>query len=53
MQIKTQERIVGGQGQKRTFVDPNPRKEKEMLDRDGNVIDPRTKQIIKKVEDNK
>jgi hypothetical protein len=29
-------------------IDPNPIKTREMLDRDGNVIDPQTKQIIKR-----
>ncbi len=40
-------------GGKSTFIDPNPRRERETLDKYGNVIDPRTKQIIKKAEDNK
>jgi hypothetical protein len=31
----------------------NLKKEREMLDKDGNVINPITKQIIKKMEDNK
>jgi len=34
-------------------IDPRPKITREMLDRDGNVIDPRTKQIIKRAEDNK
>ena len=47
MKISNTERVVGG-GQKSTFIDPNPRREREMLDKDGNVIDPRTKQIIRR-----
>lgn len=31
-----------------TFIDPNPIRVREMLDKAGNVIDPRTKQIIRK-----
>ena len=40
-------------GRPRVVIDPNPRKERERLDKDGNIIDPRTKEIIKKAEDNK
>lgn len=43
----------GGNTKKTVFIDPNPRKEKEVLDKHGNVIDPRTKQIIKTAEENK
>lgn len=35
------------------YIDPNMIKEKVMLDIDGNEIDPRTKQIIKRNTDNK
>lgn len=37
----------------RVVIARNLAKERETLDRDGNVIDPRTKQIIKRAEDNK
>ena len=52
MKIQTRERIIGGSN-KSTFIATNLRKEREMLDRNGNVIDPRSKQIIRKAEDNK
>lgn len=39
------------EGQGRTFISPNLIKETVRLDRDGNEIDPRTKQIIRKAED--
>lgn len=51
MKINTNERA--GSSEKSTFIDPNPKREREMLDKHGNVIDPRTKQIIRKAEDNK
>jgi hypothetical protein len=51
MQIKQREHVASTK--KSVFIDPNPRKEREMLDRDGNVIDPRTKQIIRRKEDEK
>lgn len=52
MQINQNHKVVGS-SQRSVIIDPNPKKEREMLDKDGNVIDPRTKQIIKKAEDNK
>ena len=33
---------------RRVGIDPNPVRIKEMLDKDGNVINPVTKEIIKK-----
>jgi len=30
-----------------TFISPNLKKTREMIDKAGNIIDPRTKQIIK------
>ena len=51
MKIQNQTRVVTS-NKKSVFIDPNPVRVREMLDRDGNVIDPRTKQIIKKAEDN-
>ncbi len=38
---------------RRIGIDPNPRKTREMLDRDGNVIDPVTKQVIRKNNEDK
>lgn len=32
-------------------IDPNPKREREFLDASGNIIDPKTKQIIKKYEE--
>lgn len=49
MKIQNQERTIN-RSSRSTFVDPHPHKEREMLDKDGNVIDPRTKQIIKKID---
>lgn len=37
--------------QRRTFISPTLIKERVMLDRDGNQIDPKTKQIIKLAKD--
>jgi len=37
----------------KTVISPNLKKESVMLDRNGNVIDPRTKQIINKAEEEK
>ena len=34
----------------KVVISPNLIREKEMLDKFGNVIDPRTKQIIRKAE---
>ena len=51
MQIKQQQRVATGR--KSVFIDPNPRKEREMLDKYGNVINPKTKEIIRKAEENK
>ncbi len=48
MQINTGNHERQVNVKKSVTIDPNPRKEKEMIDRDGNVIDPRTKQIIRK-----
>lgn len=46
MKIQTTEKTVNPhQGQ--TIVSLNPTREREMLDRNGNVIDPKTKRIIK------
>lgn len=50
MKIQTQERTVQPT-QRRTFIDPNPVRVREMLDKDGNVIDPRTKQIIRRADE--
>ena len=36
--------------QAKVSISPNPHREREVLDRDGNVIDLKTKQIIKKAE---
>lgn len=36
--------------QNNVVISPNLKKESEMIDRNGNVIDPRTKQIISKAE---
>ena len=36
---------------RRIGIDPNPVRIREMLDKDGNVIDPVTKQIIKRVNE--
>lgn len=49
MQIHTREGIVGNKPSSggSTVISANPKKEKEMLDKFGNVIDPRTKQVIK------
>ena len=49
MKVQTQETRVGTQ--RSTFIDPNPVRVREMLDKDGNVIDPRTKQIIRKADE--
>lgn len=53
MRIQTQEKVIAptqqGGG---TFISMNPKRERELLDKFGNVIDPRTKQIIKKAEAN-
>lgn len=38
---------------RRVSIDPNLKKIREMLDKDGNVINPVTKQVIKPNEDNK
>jgi len=35
---------------KTVFIDPNPVRVREMLDANGNVIDFRTKQIIRKAD---
>ena len=48
MQIETKERIIG---RGNTVISPSPKKEREMLDKEGNIIDPRTKQIIKRVNE--
>lgn len=45
MKIHNNERPVSNRPA--VTIDPNPRRERELLDKDGNVIDPRTKQIIK------
>jgi hypothetical protein len=50
IQPTNRERVVS-QGERRTFISPHPRKEREMLDKDGNVINPITKQIIKRAEE--
>jgi len=50
MNINQNNRI--GQIKKSTFVDPNPIRVRETLDKSGNVIDPRTKQIIRLAKDN-
>jgi len=54
MKIQTRERVIGAasQGNSSTVISANPVREREMLDRHGNVIDPRTKQIIKRAQDN-
>ena len=49
MQIQNTERIVGKQESSVT-ISSNPKREREFLDKQGNVIDPRTKQVIKKAE---
>ncbi len=50
MQIHTHERVAGP-NKSGVVIDPNPKKEREVLDRDGNVINPRTKEIIRKNTD--
>lgn len=47
MKIQTQQRVISSD-KPRVSIDPNPRREREMLDKDGNVIDFRTKQIIRR-----
>ena len=47
MEIQTQERAVQKNGGGRVTIATNLIRESERFDRDGNVIDPRTKQIIK------
>ena len=51
MQINNNQR--SGTSKRSVFIDPRPRKESEMLDKAGNVIDPKTKVIIKTAEQNK
>lgn len=51
MQINTTEKVlVPAQKRGRVVISTNPVREREMLDIDGNVIDPRTKRIIRKAE---
>lgn len=52
--IMTREGTVppGSSGRVSVSISSNPRKEKEMLDKDGNVINPRTKQIIRPASQN-
>jgi hypothetical protein len=49
MQIKHTERIVG-RPESSVTISSNPKREREFLDKQGNVIDFKTKQIIKKAE---
>ncbi len=44
-----QETKVVTPNQGKVTISMSPRKEREMLDKDGNVIDPRSKQILKSV----
>jgi len=49
LQVAEQNKKVTSGG--RVSVDPNPVRVREMLDAEGNVIDPRTKVILKKVNE--
>ncbi len=52
-QKQDQQNVSGGNPQEGgTFIDwNNMKREREMLNKDGDVIDPRTKRIIKKNSD--
>ena len=49
MQIKQTERTISKK-ESNVVISSNPVRIREMLDKNGNVIDPRTKQIIKRAE---
>lgn len=49
MEIRIQEKIATKGGG--VVIDTNIRKESEKLDKNGNVIDPRTKEIIRSVNE--
>lgn len=49
MQIKVTERVAPTKSSS-VVVSVNPKRESETLDKAGNVINPRTKQIIRKFE---
>ena len=51
--IKETEKIAGPSKRISVVISPNPKREREMFDIDGNIIDFKTKQIIRKAEDNK
>jgi hypothetical protein len=49
MKIQNTERTVG-KSENSVTISSNPKREREFLDKNGNVINPRTKQIIKRAE---
>jgi hypothetical protein len=54
MKIQTQEqKQVVTNTRPSVVIGANLKRESERLDKDGNIIDPRTKQIIKTAEENK
>ena len=51
MEVKNTQRVA--ENKKGVFISPNPIRVREMLDRNGNVINPITKEIIRTAEENK